>query len=602
MSQFILAVDDEEGFRALYRRILEPAGYEVRTAADSNEALRIIKEEPPAVAILDIRMPGPSGLWLADQIRNAAPGTAMILATSDAAVPASASLKPGIVAYLVKPFDSKTLRDTVTEALNWWASAGGHPVPVPMAPAVPRSQPPAYTAQPQVAYAAPAPPYTGAPPGWSTERRLLWALVILLTLALIAGVVWYLTSGRQGSVLSRVSAASGVVRVRNPAGKVVTQGSGFFVAPDLFATAHHVVRTGVGATIEGPRQVTFRVDGVVGLSLEHDLALLKTTPPSPAHLAIAESPPAVGDPVAVYGAPLGLAGTLSTGIISSLSDSTRFQISAPISPGSSGSPVVDGDGAVVGVAIASMTAGQALNFAIPASALRGLLSGAGPVRPFATVARGAGDDRERHELVGPVRMASVTTDQHDAGLSPVSAVSGAVGTVRLSFDQLGRLIEREDSTNGTVSYLTHGDRGRLKTEVVRQASRPDVTWEFADAGTNRIRAVDVGTGTVRLIEYSEDGRVASEVTRLGVDTLQERQWAYDTPAWPGIARSAVVSGAVQLDALGNPTTERLPGGGELRYRYTFDAYGNWLIREVTEHVGGQSLPVRVDRRSIEYWD
>ena len=287
----------------------------------------MVKEESPAVAILDIRMPGPSGLWLADQIRAVSPETGMILATSDAAVPATASLKPGIAAYIIKPFESKTLRDTVLEALTSWASAGGHPAPVAPVPpgpppAVHRSQPQAYAAQAPTAYQAQPVRYAGSAPGWSTERRLLWALVLLLTAALVAGVVWYLNKSQQGSVLSRVSAASAVVRVLNPAGKVIMQGSGFFVAPDVFVTAHHVVRGGVGATITGEGPTAFRANGVVGVSVEHDLVLLKTSPASAAQLPIAETPPAVGDAIAVYGAPLGLAGTLSTGIVSALSGST----------------------------------------------------------------------------------------------------------------------------------------------------------------------------------------------------------------------------------------------------------------------------------------
>src|SRR5687767_96027 len=99
----VLVVDDQSGFRELLKRFLEPAGYEVRTASDAHEALARLADAPPAVAILDVHMPGPNGLWLANQIRSGSPTTAIVLATSDDTVPPVESLKKGVVAYIVKP-------------------------------------------------------------------------------------------------------------------------------------------------------------------------------------------------------------------------------------------------------------------------------------------------------------------------------------------------------------------------------------------------------------------------------------------------------------------------------------------------------------------
>src|ERR1700757_284132 len=93
---YVLIVDDEEHIREMYQRILEAAGYTVETATNSHEALRLIAATPPAVAICDIHMPGPSGLWLADQIRAQSPHTAMLLATSDSKVPPIENLKKGV--------------------------------------------------------------------------------------------------------------------------------------------------------------------------------------------------------------------------------------------------------------------------------------------------------------------------------------------------------------------------------------------------------------------------------------------------------------------------------------------------------------------------
>jgi len=76
----VLVVDDESGVRDLMSRWLA-AGYDVRTASNADEALTRVHGDPPAVALCDIRMPGRDGLWLAQQIRDASPETAVIMAT-----------------------------------------------------------------------------------------------------------------------------------------------------------------------------------------------------------------------------------------------------------------------------------------------------------------------------------------------------------------------------------------------------------------------------------------------------------------------------------------------------------------------------------------
>jgi len=120
----VLVVDDENGVRSLMARWLESSGYAVTTAASAEEALGQFEAAPPAVALCDIRMPGHDGVWLAAQIRQQYPETAVIMATGVHDVgPAVTTLRQGVIDYLTKPFGRDRLREAVTRGLEWHESA-----------------------------------------------------------------------------------------------------------------------------------------------------------------------------------------------------------------------------------------------------------------------------------------------------------------------------------------------------------------------------------------------------------------------------------------------------------------------------------------------
>ena len=85
-----------------------------------------------------------------------------------------------------------------------------------------------------------------------------------------------------------------------------------------------------------------------------------------------------GTRLAVIGSPLGLEGSVSEGIVSAVRELSAggrlVQISAAISPGSSGSPVLNAEGKVIGIATALIPFGQSLNFAVPVEAASALLA------------------------------------------------------------------------------------------------------------------------------------------------------------------------------------------------------------------------------------
>jgi putative serine protease PepD len=144
--------------------------------------------------------------------------------------------------------------------------------------------------------------------------------------------------------------------------RVVTN---FHVVADLWTNGIHDVKVSVGDQT-WPGQIT-QVNEVDDLAL---IAVTAEFPPLKVHRAA----PTVGDPVLAVGSPLGLEGSVSTGIVSALRHTSRenlIQITAAINPGNSGGPLVDRDGAVLGVNEMKLvgTDVEGLAFAIPASVL-----------------------------------------------------------------------------------------------------------------------------------------------------------------------------------------------------------------------------------------
>ena len=114
----VLMVEDDESLRELWTRVVTRLGYDVIVAPDAESAAQLLHDHHD-VALCDVHLPGASGLWLADQIRQLSPGTAIVLITADDHIPPSESLRPGIVSYLVKPVTIDELERALREAVRW---------------------------------------------------------------------------------------------------------------------------------------------------------------------------------------------------------------------------------------------------------------------------------------------------------------------------------------------------------------------------------------------------------------------------------------------------------------------------------------------------
>jgi len=154
--------------------------------------------------------------------------------------------------------------------------------------------------------------------------------------------------------------------------KQIGQGSGFFIDnKGRLITNHHVVEGAYSATIKTSSGKQYPVQGIVAKDTEADIVKLVVNLPdaNTTFLNLSVNVPSEGEDIFVIGNPLGLESTVSTGIVSAVRDIPTFgkilQITAPISPGSSGSPVINRKGEVIGIATLIVTKGQNLNFAIP---------------------------------------------------------------------------------------------------------------------------------------------------------------------------------------------------------------------------------------------
>ncbi len=167
--------------------------------------------------------------------------------------------------------------------------------------------------------------------------------------------------------------------MQDASGQPVSLGSGFFVRDGMVATNVHVVEGAFQgyARIVGQKS-KYEIRGIVAIDGLHDLTVLAVPGANAPSLQLGDTRQAkVGDEVYAIGNPEGLEGTFSQGIVSGIREvgpEKFLQITAPISPGSSGGPVLDAQGKVVGVAVATFKGGQNLNFAIPVPYLTALLS------------------------------------------------------------------------------------------------------------------------------------------------------------------------------------------------------------------------------------
>ena len=288
-------------------------------------------------------------------------------------------------------------------------------------------------------------------------------------------------------------------------------GSGFFVEVDKIATNFHVIEGAARGIAKHVGQETmYTIEGFCAVNEKRDLAVLQVSASSVPPLTIADSDAVeIGQTIYVVGNPKGyLEGTFSEGIISGIrleETDKLLQLTAPISPGSSGGPVLNNKGEVIGVSVATIRGGQNLNFAIPSNFLKDLLAELHSVIPFPSAAEpvpeaGEGDVAKAREIL------AAAIDAH-GGLENLKQVKTIVS--------IGEIVMSTPAGEMTLD-------GQV-TVVLPSKARYDVTFQGMGMTMSRVLGeqsawMETPQGTQTMPEaFAEEGR--NELFRLNPQLL-----------------------------------------------------------------------------------
>ncbi|NUS72333.1 MAG: PDZ domain-containing protein [Corynebacteriales bacterium] len=364
------------------------------------------------------------------------------------------------------------------------------------------------------------PATVGMPPA-APAGRMGWPLItiaVALVAGLLAGLLGYFiadkadddnegvlnsSAGRNELAQRPPESIAGIVEQTQPGVVTVAissagqegNGSGFVISDEgHIMTNSHVAEPGRN----GELSVIFS-DGstaeakIVGTDAGSDIAVLKVDKKDLTTLPLGNSDKVrVGDPVVAFGAPLGLSGTVTSGIVSAVdrpvvtggeSDSAvsdesfmaAIQTDAPINPGNSGGALVDGSGRVIGINSAIATAPGSegsigLGFAIPINHAKRIAEQLIKEGKAKTTVISATLDRGYQSINGGVRLEAVDSGgaAEAAGLRP--------GDVIVKFD--GRFVE--DSVALIALIRKHGAGEKITIEYERDGQRKSTEVTLTD--------------------------------------------------------------------------------------------------------------------------
>jgi len=304
----------------------------------------------------------------------------------------------------------------------------------------------------------------------------LAARIIFLTLSISAAVFAQNQALKSPSEIARdQSKAVVIIEALDERGSVTGQGSGFIVTPQgAVVTNLHVVQGASSLRVKLPGGDAYKTSDLIDVDDAKDIAIVKVKGFKLPVVTLGDSDKAEnGEAIVAISSPEGLVNSISTGVISGVRrfDTHRvFQITAPISNGSSGGALFNSRGEVVGIITYLFKSGQNINFAVPINYARGMIGD----QPSKTLA----------DLKPPNKPAE--------GAKPEASLADAVE----STEQLG----------GQLSGAMRGKLGR--TQMDPMFARPDEALKLfyrLVEGINLINASEVAqlTGTAAVIKTKE---------------------------------------------------------------------------------------------------
>jgi S1-C subfamily serine protease len=338
-------------------------------------------------------------------------------------------------------------------------------------------------------------------------------------------------------------------------------GSGFLVdETGIIVTNCHVVDGVAKATVTLADETQFVVTGFLACVPGKDLVLLKIDPAGrslPA-LRLAEVDPTKGEKVYAFGSPMGLAGSMSDGLVAAVRggpelygkmglgcdpDLKLIQTTAPVSPGNSGGPLVNGRAEVVGInTMASIAIAQNLNFAVSATHIRDMM------KARSNTVRSLGDLPSQPTLATRIAVPEAHADRPNSN-QPRKELSVPTGSVRIINRKVGLVTLIWSKQNGINRIEPAGDDFKIRCQdtgkylalkdwaakgreaprghpgalrLVSDASDRSGLWRFEPAGGGYWRIINCKSGQCLEPVNAESNPLATQ--RVPRNGALEQQW------------------------------------------------------------------------------